>query len=85
MNYLLYTIINNIFNFLQIVIMIRIFLSWVPHDPYNQFIKIVYKIADSILEPVRDALPIQGMGFDFSPIIAFILLGFIKKIILLAI
>ena len=85
MNYLLYTIINNIFNFLQIVIMIRIFLSWVPHDPYNQIIKIVYKIADSILEPVRDALPIQGMGFDFSPIIAFILLGFIKKIILLAI
>ena len=85
MNYLLYTIINNIFNFLQIVIMIRIFLSWVPHDPYNQFIKIVYKIADSILEPVRDALPIQGMGFDFSPIIAFILLGFVKKIILLAI
>tara|TARA_B100001250_G_C19414224_1_gene620386 strand:+ start:75 stop:272 length:198 start_codon:yes stop_codon:yes gene_type:complete len=65
--------------------MIRIFLSWVPHDPYNQFVKIVYKIADSILEPVREALPIQGMGFDFSPIIAFILLGFIKKIILLAI
>ena len=65
--------------------MIRIFLSWVPHDPYNQFIKIVYQIADSILKPVRDALPIQGMGFDFSPIIAFVLLGFIKKIILLAI
>ena len=85
MNYLLYTIINNLFNLLQIIIMIRIFLSWVPHDPYNQFVKIVYKIADSILEPVREALPIQGMGFDFSPIIAFILLGFIKKIILLAI
>jgi len=85
LNYLLYTIINNLFNLLQIIIMIRIFLSWVPHDPYNQFVKIVYKIADSILEPVREALPIQGMGFDFSPIIAFILLGFIKKIILLAI
>ena len=85
MNYLLYTIINNLFNLLQIMIMIRIFLSSVPHDPYNQFVKIVYKIADSILEPVREALPIQGMGFDFSPIIAFILLGFIKKIILLAI
>ena len=85
MNYLLYTIINNLFNLLQIIIMIRIFLSWVPHDPYNQFVKIVYKIADSILEPVREALPIQGLGFDFSPIIAFILLGFIKKIILLAI
>ena len=65
--------------------MVRIFLSWIPHDPYNQFIRIVYKIADSILEPIRDAVPIQGMGFDFSPILAFLLLGFIKKIILLAI
>ena len=85
MNYLLNTIVNNLFDFLQIIIMIRIFLSWIPHDPYNQFIKIIYIITDSILGPIRNALPIQGMGFDFSPIIAFILLGFVKKIILIAI
>jgi YggT family protein len=65
--------------------MIRIFLSWIPHDPYNQFIRVIYKVADSILRPIRDAIPIQGMGFDFSPIIAFFLLGFLKKVILLAI
>ena len=65
--------------------MIRIFLSWVPHDPYNQIIRFIYRIADSILYPVRDAIPIRGMGFDFSPILAFLLLGFLKKIILLAI
>ena len=65
--------------------MVRIFLSWIPHDPYNQVIRIIYSIADSILNPIRDAVPIQGMGFDFSPIIAFFLLGFLKKIVLLAI
>jgi|TARA_Y100000816_G_scaffold28288_1_gene18133 YggT family protein len=64
------------------VIIVRIFLSWIPHDPYNQFIRIIYRIADSVLEPIRNALPIQGMGFDFSPIIAFMLLGFLKRIIL---
>ncbi len=85
MNYLLYTVVNNVFNLLQIVIMIRIFLSWIPHDPYNQFIRVIYKVADSILRPIRDAIPIQGMGFDFSPIIAFFLLGFLKKVILFAI
>jgi len=61
---------------------VRIFLSWFPHDPYNQFIRIIYRIADSVLEPIKNALPIQGMGFDFSPIIAFMLLGFLKRIIL---
>ena len=85
MNYLLYTIVNNAFILLQLIIMVRIFLSWIPHDPYNQFIRIIYSIADSILTPIRDAVPIQGMGFDFSPIIAFFLLGFLKKIVLLAI
>ena len=85
MNYLLYTIVNNAFNLLQLIIMVRIFLSWIPHDPYNQIIKIIYSIADSILIPIRDAVPIQGMGFDFSPIIAFFLIGFLKKVVLLAI
>ena len=85
MNYLLYTFVNNAFNLLQLIVMVRIFLSWIPHDPYNQVIRIIYSIADSILNPIRDAVPIQGMGFDFSPIIAFFLLGFLKKIVLLAI
>jgi len=82
LNFLLYTIVNNAFSLLQFVIIVRIFLSWIPHDPYNQFIRIIYRIADSVLEPIRNALPIQGMGFDFSPIIAFMLLGFLKRIIL---
>ena len=82
---MLYTVINNIFNLLQLIIMIRIFLSWIPHDPYNQFIRLVYKIADIILEPIREAVPLHGMGFDFSPILAFFLLGFAKKLVLFAI
>ena len=85
MNHLLYTIIENTFNLLQMLIMIRIILSWIPHDPYNQFIQLLYQTTDVLLKPIRDTLPLQSNGIDFSPIVAFFLIGFVKKVLLVAI
>ena len=85
MDYLLYTIIENTFNLLQILIMIRVILSWIPHDPYNQFIQLLYQTTDVLLKPIRDTLPLQSNGIDFSPIVAFFLIGFVKKVLLVAI
>ena len=82
MNFLLHTIISNIFNLLQILIMIRVIISWISYNPYNQFIKIVVQITDIILEPIRDVIPSQMGGVDFSPMITFILLGFVKNFLL---
>lgn len=82
MNFLLFSIINNIFNLLQLLIMVRVLLSWIDHDPYNQFIKLLYVITDTILEPIRDLIPLQTSGIDFTPMVAFVLLGFIKNILL---
>ena len=70
---------------LQMLIMIRVLLSWIPHDPYNQIIQILYRITEPILKPIRDILPMQSMGMDFSPIAAFFLLGFVKKFLLMAV
>ena len=66
MNNLLFTIINNAFNLLQMLILIRVILSWITHDPYNQFILLLYQITEPILKPVREILPMQSMGMDFS-------------------
>ncbi len=85
MNYLLYTIINNVFNLLQMLIMVRVVLSWIPHNPYNQLIQLVYQITDVVLKPLRDFFPLQTAVVDFTPIIAFFLLGFIKKFLILAV
>ncbi len=85
MNYLLYIIIDNGFNLLQMLIIIRVILSWIPHDPYNQIIQLLYQLTDIILKPLRDILPLQSAGIDFTPIIAFFLLGFIKKILIMAV
>ena len=60
-------------------------MSWIPHDPYNQIIQLLYQLTDIILKPLRDIFPLQGAGIDFTPIIAFFLLGFIKKILIMAV
>ena len=82
MNFLLFKLIDTVFNILQIVIIVRVVLSWISHNPSNQFIRIIYQVSEPILKPIRKILPITGMGFDFSPIVAFFLLGLLKKIFL---
>ncbi|MBL50996.1 MAG: hypothetical protein CMG57_03465 [Candidatus Marinimicrobia bacterium] len=82
MEFLLYTIINNAFNLIQILILIRVVMSWIPHDPYNQLSQLIYQITDLILKPIRETLPLHGAGVDFSPILAFFFLGVLKKLLL---
>ena len=82
MNFLLFQVIDMVFNILLIIIIVRVVLSWISHNPSNQFIRIIYQVSEPILKPIREILPITGMGFDLSPIVAFFLLGLLKKILL---
>ena len=85
MSFLLAIIISNLFDIVQILILARVILSWITHDPYNKYIQIIYSITEPILKPIRDIFPVQMGGFDFSVIIAFFIIGFLKKIILVAV
>ena len=82
MNILLFQVIDIVFNLLQIIIIVRVVLSWISHNPSNQFIQIIYQVSEPILKPIREILPLTGMSFDLSPIVAFFLLGLLKKILL---
>ena len=75
-------IIINAFQLIQIIIAVRVLLSWIPHDPYNYYIRTLYNLTDLILEPIRDILPLRGAPFDVSPIIAIFIIDFFKNIIL---
>ena len=77
--------INNIlyfiFEILNIILITRIILSWIPHNKYHPIINFIYKISDPILRPFRNMInPIQGI--DVSPIIVFIILSLLKNLIL---
>ena len=75
-------VINNVFQLIQILIAVRVLLSWISHDPYNHYISSLYNFTDIILRPIRDILPLQNAPFDISPIIAFFLIDIIRNILL---
>jgi len=74
-------LINQIFYFYGILILIRIFLTWIPTIDWDaQPMKALRTITDVYLDLFRRIVPPFG-GLDFSPIIAIIVLQILQVII----
>jgi len=58
------------------LIIIRALISWVNPDPYNMIVQFLHRVTEPILYPIRRMLP--QMGIDVSPIIAFLIIIFLK-------
>lgn len=62
------------------LIIIRALISWVNPDPYNPIVQVLYKTTEPLLYPIRKALPLGlRFGIDISPIIAFLIIIFLKS------
>ncbi len=76
------------FRIIEILIFVRIILSWIRLKE-NALVVFVYSVTEPILAPIRNMISRSSFGknmmFDFSPIIAYVLLGVIKQIIILII
>ena len=86
MEALLVQAIGLFFYFLEILIFVRIILSWV-RPGYNSGIgRFLYTMTEPILGPVRDMLdrsPLGGgYGLDFSPIFALILMRLVQTLLI---
>ena len=72
------------FELIQWLILIRIFLSWIP-IPLGGISQFIYQTTEPILGPARELLrksPLGGgMMLDFSPIIALILMMLVKQLL----
>jgi YggT family protein len=60
------------------LIIIRALLSWVSPDPYNPIVQFIEKTTEPILRPLRQFLPTYKLGIDISPILALLVLYFLK-------
>lgn len=73
--------VNTLFYFYYLLIILRIFLSWIPNiDWYQQPYKTVSTLTDSFLNIFRGIIPPIGM-LDISPIVAIILLQILQGVI----
>ena len=65
---------------LNLAIFARVIMSWIAPKPGNPLSMIIIQITEPILAPIRQGItkiaPRLGM-FDFSPMVALILLNFV--------
>ena len=62
-----------------LALIIRIILSWINISPYNPISRITHQITEPLLGKIRQFIKPLGM-FDFSPMIAIILLEVIQRV-----
>lgn len=73
-----------LFGALQLAILIRILLTWIPNlDRSNPLVQLLSSVTDPILEPARRLIPPFG-GLDISPILVLFGLQLLESVLLRA-
>lgn len=66
----------------EMILVIRIILSWVQANPYNPIVQFIARITDPLLDATRRAFPfLVAGGLDLSPIVVFFLLEAMQNVI----
>ena len=72
-------IVDYILTFYMYIIIARALISWVSPDPYNTIVQFLYRITEPVLEPLRRLVPAYKLGLDLSPMIAILIIMFLKR------
>ncbi len=72
------TAINVAIRVYAILLIVRILLSWIRHNPYQPVIKFIYEVSEPYLKLFRRIIPPIGM-MDLSPIIALLVLDYLIR------
>ncbi len=76
------------FEILYWLIIARVIISFLPlqniQNPWRKVLKFLFEVTEPILSPIRNILPKNQMGIDFSPFIAILLLILIRQLFISA-
>lgn len=66
---------------LNLVIVIRVILSWLAPYTHNDFTDVVYAVSEPLLRPFGMIFPMGYSRIDISPILAYFALNLIRKLL----
>jgi YggT family protein len=79
----LITFISLLFEVLSLAILGRVLLSWIDPQGNMRINQVLRDVTEPILAPIRNLMPNIAM-FDFSPIVAMLLLQALRQLIVMA-
>lgn len=74
------TFVQLLFQILSYLILGRVLLSWIDPSGNMRISQVLRELTEPILGPIRSLMPNIGM-IDISPIIAFLLLNLLQRLI----
>lgn len=80
----IYRAIDILFEIIELLILVRIIMSWFRISYYNTFGRIIYELTEPILSLARELINKLGINtgmLDFSPIVALLILRLIQAAI----
>ena len=79
---MIYCFLRTAVSVMNFLIIIRCFLSFIPHDPYNSILRYVYEITDPVLEPCSRLLP-ESLRYpmDFTPMVALLVIQVLYQVL----
>lgn len=64
------------------IIIIAAVVSWVNPDPYNPIVRLLYRVTEPVLRPIRRVIGTKLGPIDISPLIAVLIIIFIQQLII---
>jgi YggT family protein len=72
-------IVATLIDLYSLVVLAAVVMSWIRVDPRHQLARVVYRLTEPVLEPIRRVLPSAG-GLDFSPLVLLIALRVLRRL-----
>ncbi|BAS28373.1 YggT family protein [Limnochorda pilosa] len=73
-------LVNGVVQLYELILIARIFTSWVNADPYNPVVRWLYRLTEPVMRPFRGLLPPLGM-IDFSPVLVFLAIEVARQLV----
>jgi YggT family protein len=66
------------------IIIISALLSWVNPDPYNPIVRLLYRLTEPVLRPIRRLIGNRLGPIDISPRIVILVITFIQRFLIMS-
>ena len=74
-------ILRYVLTFYMWIVIARAVLSWVNPDPHNPIVRFIHNVTEPVLYRIREKIPVNFGGIDFSPIIVILGVIFLQNFV----
>lgn len=79
---MIYMFLRTAVSVMNLLILVRCFLSFIPHNPNHSMLRYVYEITDMVMAPCSRILPdALRYPLDFTPVVALIAIEVVYKVL----